>query len=415
MRLRLQTDKLHRIMFVGLVLRLIVLTIVLTTRSAISIGFMGDSFLNDDVRYEAGATIYSETAQSLIDVDAYRSAYLAVGDGVGSNTEGVFSSTPLWYWICSGMMYIFHTNIVIRLLNVLLGVLSIKYVYLFVSELSSEQVAIKSARLMAYLPYPVIFCCFAYKDQLLTFILFYLFYKAARYRNTGKLLTSDIVGIILSALALFLLRSGLSIILLLIAVVIGISNERGEIIRSIISKHRTGIILGTFLSVVIGGVILYKNIDVILFKVEHYQMRYTYSEVSQASINFAVIRGPSDFWKLPIDFVLSIFLPIGRYNQYYSWYGVVALLNYVSVPIAVGNVFYLFQKKFDKISYWLIMAVYIISAISSINICRHFYSLLPICYIAYSDSVSKMSPGNKLFLFGGSLLLLSLLLWHYFL
>ena len=414
MQISLKFGELQKIMLAGLIVRLVILSIVLFNSETVSIGFLGNSMISDDVRYEAGAEIYSRTATSLVDREAYRNAYMSVGDGAIRNTEGIFSSTPLWYWICSGLYYVFKTNIPIRLLNVILGILSIKYVYLFAIELINNRVALISARMMAYLPYPVFFSCFAYKDQLLTFITFYIFYRAARFRNTDRFNAKEIFCLAVSVLALFLLRSGLSIILVMIAVIIGISNERGEVIRNIIRKNRTGIIIVAVLGVLAGGAILYRNIGVLLYKIAHYQMRYTFNEVSQASINFAIIRGPSQIWKGPIDFLLSIFLPIGRYSQYESWYGVVASLNYISIPIAIGNLIYVFQKKFDKIAYWLIIAVYVISAISSINICRHFYSLLPICYVSYADFVTNANINKKMMLSFGSLALFAVLVWHYF-
>ena len=414
MKFRVKHRKINRVIALGLALRLLLLVFVMIFSEKISLGFIGSSLDPDDVRYEAGAKIYAESAQSVIDPEAFRLAYLQVGDNVGDPTKSVFETTPLWYWICCFLTYVFRTTWSIRLLNILFGCLSIKVIYSFARQFSSERTALLAGRLMAYMPYQIFFCCFAYKDQFVLYLTFELFYLAAVFRKNEKLSVSFVIKTAFSVIALLLLRSGIAVFTIIIALFIGISTKRKRIIRDIVKKKKISVTLLVLFCVVGIGLILVKNVNTIIYKVLHYQFRYTFSELKDASINFAVIDSPAKIWKLPIVFLLSIILPIGKYSQYNSWYGIVASLNYISIPIMIGNAIYLYKHKFDKASYYGIMAVYLISAVASINICRHFYSFLPICYLAYADGYRQFKTIEKRGIIAGSCIVAAILLCYYY-
>lgn len=413
MNIYFNLKKIHLILLTGLFIRLVVLTIVVLCDNEISIGFNGSNTVFDDVRYEAGAEIYSKTASSLIDIIAYKKAYLSVGDAIPDSEIGVFSKTPLWYWICSGCMYLFKNKISIRILNIIFSLLSIKYVYLFIKQFADEKTSLLSARLMAYLPYPILFSCFAYKDQFLTYLTFYIFYKASKYKNIKKASIREIIHLSINILFLFLLRSGLSLIIILIGLFIAISNKNENIFKTLQNKFRSNIIL--FVTICfICTILTYFNYEFIFMKASYYLIRYAYDGIAQSNINFLVINSPAQFWKIPIAFLISIIMPIGSYEKYHSWYGIVATLNYISIPIAVGNILYIFKRKFDINAYWLILLIFVFSVIFSINICRHYYSLLPICYIAFSDFLVHSKYSQKLLLTFISMTLFFPLIYHYF-
>lgn len=414
MTIKLKKTKLNQIIILGLVLRLLLFVFVALYSEQISLGFIGSSLIPDDVRYEAGARLYASNANQLIDIEAFRNAYWQVQDNVGDPSKSVFETTPLWYWICCVFTYIFKSTWSIRILNILLGCLSIRTLYLFTNEFCDERVSVLVARLMAYMPYQIFFCCFAYKDQFVLFLTFELFYLASVFRRNEEFSGKQMVALILVVLSLMLLRSGMSVFTIIIAVLIGISSDRGEIIRNILRKYNRPIFIVIIIGIIGVAAVLSRSIGTIAYKIAHYQYRYTFKELSDASISFAVINSPSQIWKLPIVFFLSIILPIGRYSQYHTWYGIAASLNYVSIPVMIGNAIYIFKRKFDKVSYYGIMVLYLISAAASINICRHFYSFLPICYIAYADCHYKMKDIEKMAVIAGTLVVGAVLLYHYF-
>ena len=71
-----------------------------------------------------------------------------------------------------------------------------------------------SAMLLAYLPYPVIFSCFSYKDCFVSLCTFYILYNAVKIKYIHKITSQEILLLIICIISLFLTRSGLSVVLL---------------------------------------------------------------------------------------------------------------------------------------------------------------------------------------------------------
>lgn len=178
---------------IALIARLFMLTIVFLLSDYFSQGFIGSENYYDDFRYEAGGLYYMQNATSIIDIQSFADAYASVNDWVGYKLSTPFTSTPLWYWVVCIVMYIFKTKWAVRILNIFLSAFAVGYVYRFSELVYGEKTAEKASLLLALLPYPVIFSCFAYKDQLVMLLTFCLLYTAAYYKYYSYISFTEIL------------------------------------------------------------------------------------------------------------------------------------------------------------------------------------------------------------------------------
>ncbi len=83
-------------------------------------------------------------------------------------------------------------------------------------------------------------------------------------------------------------------------------------------------------------------------------------------------------------------MPVQLFGNIKSWYSIVANCSVIMTPIAVGATLYAVKRnKIDKVIYWGCMALYLASIVTSINIFRHYYSLMPLSLIFFSDYWDK--------------------------
>lgn len=358
------------IILLAFLVRIIMLLTIFILGDTFPDGFIGSSN-NDDARYEAGGLLYANMASSIIDVEAFTNAYASLGDWIGYGLATPFSSTPLWYWIVFIIIYIFHTEWSVRFFNILIASFAIKYVYEFAEVATNKQIAIHTSLLLALLPYPVIFSCFSYKDQLVMFIVFYMLNISAKYRYEIFIKKRQKVMFLLLTLAFFLIRSGVSAIVLLICLFIAFSKK--------LNKNKINILtlFSIIIGIVIGGILLYISRDIIEYKLNWYMLRHI-DTIGNATISFITINSIFDFYKLPFTYIFSMIMPINLFDTIENWYSIVSNLNIIMCPIAIGSFFSLFKEKKDKVVYWGILVIFIITIITSINTFRHYYSLLPI-------------------------------------
>ena len=165
MKIRINLSSINKILIVAFLLRILVLITILLLKDYMSAyGFIGAGDIYDDYRYETGAILYGKTANGLYDVDTFRRIFeVKNNDWVGYHLDNWFTGTPLWYWIVCDFMYIFKSHFLLRSINIINYVIVIKIVYEFVKILYNEKTALFSARLLADLPYTIIFSCFLYK------------------------------------------------------------------------------------------------------------------------------------------------------------------------------------------------------------------------------------------------------------
>ena len=374
-----------------------------------SLGFIDNSPLYDDYRYEQGGVLYEQQAEKLIDVDAFTQIFDSMDDRTGHNLEHPLSSTPLWYWTVCILIYLTRIRWSIRLLNIIISVLAIKYVYKTVFIVYGERTAQMSAMLLAYLPYPVIFSCFSYKDCFVSLCTFYILYNAVKIKYIHKITSQEIFLLIICIISLFLTRSGLSVVLLsMVALYYYFDKIRDCFIKKKIN-YKTLILFICVCAVVV--IILCLFMDVIIYKFKAYNVKdIEYAEALGLGA-YIKIYGINEIWKLPMTYLVAVMQPINFGEKITSWCSLVSSLNFVMSIVAVGSVLYIFKRnKKDTYFFVITFIYYLISAISSILVFRQLYSLLPIPIIYFAEYYVNCHRDNKKVLMWGSVLLSLVLL-----
>ena len=364
-------------------IRLIALAFVITFSESLTTGFIGSGNFRDDVRYLNGAEIYAKSAKSIIDYDALADAYLQVGDW--SIDSGY--SFVLWYWIVSISMYIFHTHIALRIMNIIFAILSIKCIYDITQNLYGEKTAKYAALLYSFLPYPVFFSCFLYKDQLYTLVILIIF-RIITLKNKNITII-DFALITFWIIVSTFLRSGLSVFIAFLIFYLYI-NAKGFSL----SSSKVWIIL---VFMCIGSYFLYQyNVDSIDTKFNAYIENY--EEVSKGIISYIYIKSFDQIYKYPIALFFMMLLPIKTTSGIHSWGEVVSSINFVVMPIAFGCLCYIFNWKIKKNAFfWSIQLLFLITIMTSLGLFRHSYYLQPYTMIFFSHYLTSLKD-NRIFI-----------------
>lgn len=396
-----------RVFLRALFVRLICLIFIICLSDVLEEGFVESSTYYDDYRYEQGAIAYSETATSVIDVRAFTSAYASVGDWVGYHfVENPLNASPLWYWIVCILVYIFKTKWTIRIFNIVVSSAALVSVGEFTNLLCDTKTTNMVISLLTFLPYPAIFSCFAYKDQLIMLCTFYLLSAALKYRYFGEISKKRIVVIIVFSIALLFTRGGFTAILLALCALLAFVKD----FHFTIGKRQMLLLTLVVIAVI---AVLSRSYGTIVYKLQYYFTRHE-ETLGGTSISFITISGIRDIYKLPFTYIFSIIMPIGLFEKITSWYSIVANCNVIMTPVAVGATLYIFKRdKLDKMVYWGCLALYLISIVTSINIFRHYYSLMPLTLISFSDYWVKSNKNAKGIVIIVSMLFALLLIVYY--
>ena len=404
-------------------IRLVILILVLSIPNMDS-GFIGNDYLVDDVRYELGGKYYSENATKLFDMDTFTVAFDQYSDNTGYVLkERPLSATALWYWIVCLLMYIFKSNVAVRLFNVIISSFSVIVVYKFAALTYGRKTAIKAGNLMAFLPYPVIFSCFSYKDNFIMLLTFYLLYQAVKFKKMKKMSFVDTVLILLSVFSMINLRGGLSFILIILCLFIAFSfilekhdslNKKN--FKNFVNKNNIinfiSLLVIVYIVVFLLKDVILKSIDIILYKAEVY---LSANARESSALSIAKITGIKDIYKFPFTFLFSTFLPIGFFSSINNWGEIVGILNITLFPIGIASCLYVLKKKPMPLVYWICFLYYSISIIASIGIFRHYFSLIPLNIIAYSDYMEHCATKKeKKFVYICSVILLILFIIYFF-
>ena len=385
----------HKIFLTAFLVRLAMLVIIVLVGGNMVKGFVDATIYYDDYRYELGAKRYAEHAEQLLDVDAFTRAFDSVGDKTGHFLENPIDHTPLWYWIVCFLMYLTKTFLSVRLLNILLASLAVVYVYKFAYDLYGEKVARLSAGLLTFLPYPVLFSCFAYKDQLVMLITFYLLYQSYHFGLNRAIPRVSVLGVILGVITLMLIRGGLSSILFVICLLIAFQDVFKNLFREKPGKLKLAIMI---IVVVVVVAILIRSSGTIIYKLKYYLHQYE-NTASGASISALTMTSLTQVYKLPFAYIFSMVMPIGLNTAWTSWYALVAHLNVLMTPVAVGAGLFFFKRKQNWFTYLLCLGYYMISIVTSLNIFRHYYSLIPLSLMFFSAYYTEADKKKKIILF----------------
>lgn len=383
----IKIGKIEKTCIIAFTLRLLVLLIVVMFAENLSFGFYGTDFFNlDDCRYLAGAESYLKNASSIIDVDCFTKSFEQYGDRTGYYLSDP-SSTPLWYWIVCIVSYLSRTTFTVRLLNVILATSSIYYFYSFANLLYGEKIALLSAKLLAFLPYPVLFCCFAYKDSFLMYCSFFILFGAVNYQKKGKISIIRLIYMIILAIAMLFTRSGLSALFIAVAILIAF--------KKYVSRINVRNIIITLVLLAVAGLILYRSSSTLIFKLNYYFERSI--RTTTGPIRYIMITKISDIYKLPFCYLMSVVEPIGLPDSISCWSDFVDLSFPVMVPISLGSFLYMFKRnKENGYTFWLCMIVYLVTITASLTNIRHYYSMLPITYTAFVNFVTDLRGKKRL-------------------
>lgn len=396
-------NKLNKTLLFAFCVRILMLAVIMLLGGKLpSLGFIDNSYLYDDYRYEQGGVLYAQRAKGLIDVDAFTQIFDSMDDRTGHSLNQPLSSTPLWYWVVCILIYITKIRWNVRLLNILISILTIKYVYKTAYLVYGEKTASISASLMAYLPYPIIFSCFSYKDCFVSLCTFIIFYSVVKMKYIHKITKWEMFSLIICIICMFLTRSGLSAVLLGIVMVYFFFDKikncfiKGEV------DYKT---LALFLCVcIIAFVMLYSFKDILLYKFKVYNVRSEESTEALGLGAYLKIYGIKEIWKLPMTYLVAVMQPIRVGEKITSWCSLVSSLNLVMSVIAIGSLLYIFKhRKKDMCFFFVTLIYYLISAISSIFYFRQLYSLLPIPIMYFAEYYANCSRDNKKVLLGGSI------------
>ena len=393
-------NTIKRLIIRAFLIRVIVLVIIACS------GNWERSFINqvggvtDDYKYEMGATLFAENASNLFDVRTFSWAFNSVdaSDWTGTHLNNPISYSVFWYLIVCLLVWITKTKYSIRVLNILLACLSIKYIYNFANKVWGENVANKACKLFAYLPYPIVFCCFGYKEELVMFCTFYLLSRAVDYRYGEKLSATGVIKLLLVAIMLLGIRSGISLIFFAVCITIMFFPDPKAGSKITIKKIIPFILMfvvAIYAFVRFGGAIAYKA-----------NAYLGGSRGGGDTISALMINGIADVWKLPLSYVFSIIMPISLFKTPDSWLAIIDTLNIVMVPISVGAGLYaVYFKKPDKIVYWGALWYYLLYVITSLNIFRQYASLLPLNLIFFSAFSVNANFNKKMLMYVGSALM----------
>ncbi len=385
----IQIGKIEKTCILAFCVRLLALIFIVMFVDNVSIGFYGtDNIGLDDCRYLAGAESYLNNATSVIDVDCFTKSFEQLGDSTGYIMNEP-TSTPLWYWIVCIVSYFTRTTFSVRLLNIIFATASVFYFYSFTNLLYGEKVALLSSRLLAFLPYPVMFSCFAYKDSFLMYCSFFILYGAMLYQKNGKIGKFRLLIIVLLAIAMFKTRSGLSALFLAVAFLVAF--------KKYVSKINIRNLIISIILLAIAGLIVYKSSSTLIYKMNYYFERS--SRTVTGPIRHIMITKVSDIYKLPLCYILSVVEPIGLPDSISCWSDITELFFPLMVPISIGSFLYMFtKKKQDAYTFWLCMGVYLATITASLTNIRHYYSMLPITFAAFSKYIIEIK-GIKRVLF----------------
>lgn len=420
--LRLDNVLLHnakyeiKLFFQAFTVRVLCLLIIIFFANHLGADFNQKAPDPDDRRYEAGAEIFSNTAKNIMDIQTLTDAYVALDDYSGYYLQDfalLVSKGPLWYLIISWIYYIFKTRWAVRIFNIIISSISVIYLYRFCRLVGNEKMSGKAANLLSFLPYPVMFSCFAYKDCLVMFCFLYLLYNSTLVNRHRNILKRNwgfwIKNIFIAGLLLFL-RSGFGALLCVFFVfnLFGIENliHKRKVQRRFFKIIFPIIFMCTFA--------FWGYFSTLLYKLQYY-INGRSTELASSTISFLTINGLTDLYKLPFTYVFSCVMPIGMFKGINSWYDIITNTNIIMVPIAVGATLYIFKKnKVGGIAYWGWLFFYCVSIVTSIGIFRHYYSLMPLSLIAYSDFTVGASRMQKVILLTGSMMMTIMLIVFYY-
>lgn len=379
-----------RILIYGFMIRLILLIILLIVKLLTDL----EPYLYiDDVAYEQLALFYMNNAKSIVDYSVF----------VNSGASGYLNT--FWPWVVSISAYITKSIYTIRFINIILSTFTIYIIYKIVYSLSKDDYTSKlAAKLYAFMPYAIIPSLFPIKDVFIAFSVFYILEIFLRIQIQKKIKFYEVLMVILLLYFLWLTRGAITEFLILICILLVFN-------RFIKSKKYTYLLIFLVVSAIIFFV--FGNQIILSFE----EKIAAYFSYSREDSNLALIRIDTlyDFWKFPFTFFFALLQPLSISLQYVNnvslYSNLLSYLNIIAIPIAIGNMIYIFIKKHNFIYWFTTLILYFSVIVLSLGISRHYMFLLPLTYINFALFVNRSKHKFDIYVFLGSIIIFSFIIF----
>lgn len=355
--------------------------------------FSIDPFIiTDDRAYEEISKTYLLYAQSLWDWNAI---YATGGDGY---------LQVFWPYTICFFAKLLGTEYAGRILNIILSTLCIYVVYNLAQRITNnEDKSYLAAKLMAFLPYPLLFCVFNIKDFYIMFGVFYTFSLFVKWQNNEPVKIFEIILSVLLLFGVYFARGG---------VVEFVGLAFAFFIANRFIKNRQFGYLGLL---VVAAILAFLQLsDSILGAFDAKLDDYGNVGLQANGLRMVQMHTFREIYKLPLQYVFSIVMPFT--NNYFAvtneftWLGLLTTLNVTMYPISFGCFFYLFMKKHNSVFFWSTFFVYIIITALVLAIFRHYFFLFPLHVLTFVCFWDRASDTQKKIVWTLSCALVALIL-----
>lgn len=357
------TPEARATVLIGFALRMVMLCVIIYALD----GIWDLYYLEDDKAFEELAGKYLYNAHSILDFEL-----------LDELTRGWVS--PFWAYVLCISAGLSRTVFAPRYINVILSTLCIVEVYNLCYEVSqNKKTALTAARLFAFLPFPVIVCCFPIKDIFITLVVLYAFYLFVRVQNDRSVSALQVLLCAVLLTCVYFTRGGVTELLLMFLLV--------YYLQKLYRKKRYLAAVLLFVAAV-AFMLVFRNVIFSAFetKVDTYG---NYGAEEAAGLNAIRVTGITDIYKLPLAYAFAMLQPMKLEwftmgNDVRPWRMIMGYTNVTMYPVAMGAWLYMFVKK-HNLFFWLSSFVIFSAVIMlSLGVSRHYLFLLPFHMINYS-------------------------------
>ena len=384
--------RINNTLILGFLIRLFFLLLVLFVFSESTEIFM----FTDDAKYEMLALNYINNANTLIDKNAFKSA------------GGFGYLQAFWPWVMCISSFILKTEYAGRILNIILSTIIIRIVFnltLYVSW--NERTALQAAKMYAYFPATVLFCCFPFKDVFITLVVFFTF-ESIVIRQKFKAINKNRVVINILLLACLYYSRG-AVTEIMVAFILGLL-----LYEYAKEKKYTSMLFATIAILICIYLFSQSVYSAFTMKVNDYFFT-DYARNIGTTIALIRIDSIMQIWKLPFAYAYSLLNPFtlnifSFYPNETVWAHFAAIGNMVVFPIAIGNIIYVVKRKKNYYLWFTSLLMYLAVIVMSLGISRHYFFLYPMELINYSLFYEESNKGERRIVRWGSALMLSFVL-----
>lgn len=357
------TPEARATVLIGFALRLVMLFIIIYALN----GIWDLYYIEDDKAFEELAGKYLYNAHSVLDFELMEEL-----------TRGWIS--PFWVYVLCVSTGLTRTIFAARYINVILSTLCIAVVYCLCYEVSqNKKTALTAARLFAFLPFPIIVCCFPIKDILITLGVMYAFYTFVCVQKDKKVSVFQFILCALLMVCVYFTRGAVTELMLIFLLIYYLQKlyRKKRYLAAVLLFMAAVVIMFVFRSV------FFTSFET---KVDTYG---NYGAEDAVGLNAIRVTGLTDIYKLPLAYAFAMLQPMKLElftlgNDVRPWRTVMTYANMTMYPVAMGSWLYMFVKK-HNLFFWLSsFAMFAAVIILSLGVSRHYLFLLPIHMINYS-------------------------------